>query len=390
MADLGATGNVLNALTGDSSAAAEEAVLGWAHAVGSFHAATVGRRDQFDAVRKHLGPIEDNTVPPNYGAAFADMCAKVGVQISTDAEAEGDGVASIPYDRGPFDALTPGDTCLDNNMRTSSGWKLLDFEFARFRNALLDVSYLRSLLPTCWGVGRIPIGLIQQAEALYLETLKPACPEAADSLLFSRELVEACAYWVAEPFVKWFMPKALDEDWERGYVTVRQRIITRFDVFSEMTREFSYMTALGDASGASRSRDRCHASQRLSDEGDFPLRLTRRHVLAWRDLSTTRAREGTTSSWRRGAGHGPRKLHAALIGYEFNDLKNKRHPPLYGAEAYCACLSVRRVVSVGYDTVYCVSQLRLGLQDAADVLAPISVERSAQLKDLASPHVPTA
>ena len=42
------------------------------------------------------------------------------------------------------------------------------------------------------------------------------------------------------------MPRALDEDWEWGYVTVRQRVITRFDVFSEMTREFSHMTALGD------------------------------------------------------------------------------------------------------------------------------------------------
>lgn len=248
MSDLGDTGNVLNALTGVDPTAAEEAVFGWARAVGAFHASSVGRRDQFAAIRKHLGPITDDTPPQNYGVAFAEMCKKVGVQVSADAEAEVEGLASISIDRGPFDALTPGDTCLDNNMRTPSGWKLLDFEFARFRNALLDVSYLRSLLPTCWGVGRIPMGLIQQAEALYRETLEPACPSAADSTLFDRSLVEACAFWVVDPFVKWLMPKALDEDWEWGFVTVRQRIITRFDVFSDMTRELSHMTALGNAS----------------------------------------------------------------------------------------------------------------------------------------------
>jgi hypothetical protein len=92
------------------------------------------------------------------------------------------------------------------------------------------------------------MGLIQQAEALYRETLEPACPSAADSTLFDRSLVEACAFWVVDPFVKWLMPKALDEDWEWGFVTVRQRIITRFDVFSDMTRELSHMTALGNAS----------------------------------------------------------------------------------------------------------------------------------------------
>ena len=74
MSDLGDTGNVLNALTGVDPTAAEEAVFGWARAVGAFHASSVGRRDQFAAIRKHLGPITDDTPPQNYGVAFAEMC----------------------------------------------------------------------------------------------------------------------------------------------------------------------------------------------------------------------------------------------------------------------------------------------------------------------------
>ena len=47
-------------------------------------------------------------------------------------------------------ALSPADTCPDNNVLTADGLLLLDFEGAEWRHVAWDIAYLRVPWPTCW------------------------------------------------------------------------------------------------------------------------------------------------------------------------------------------------------------------------------------------------
>jgi hypothetical protein len=47
-------------------------------------------------------------------------------------------------------ALTPGDTCPDNNVLADAGVVLFDFEGAAIRHVAWDAAYLRVPWPRCW------------------------------------------------------------------------------------------------------------------------------------------------------------------------------------------------------------------------------------------------
>jgi hypothetical protein len=95
--------------------------------------------------------------------------------------------------------LTHGDICPDNVFdHIAQDLQLIDFEWAFVRNALLDGTYLRMSMPTCWCAKSIPNDIIEPLEHIYREELKRTIPAAADDLAYTSAYSKACGFWVLQ------------------------------------------------------------------------------------------------------------------------------------------------------------------------------------------------
>lgn len=99
---------------------------------------------------------------------------------------------------GPFSTLIHGDLCPTNTavLNKAGDVALLDFEFARIGNAVMDACVFRLGFPTSHYVGRLPRDLVRAAERLYrAEAAAAGLPAAADRVLWRRAMGECCALW---------------------------------------------------------------------------------------------------------------------------------------------------------------------------------------------------
>ena len=118
--------------------------------------------------------------------------------------------------------------------------KLLDFEFGRFRHALLDGVCGRIHFPTCWCVNRLPEDIYTRMEQVYRNELIKGGPEARDDETFNQVIVEACAWQLLNTL----SVGVLEEDGEWGISTHRQRALVRLDRFSEVAESNGHLEAL--------------------------------------------------------------------------------------------------------------------------------------------------
>ena len=86
-------------------------------------------------------------------------------------------------------ALTPGDACPDNNVRTPGGYVLIDFEWAEFRPVAWDAAYLRVPWPTCWCSWALPGEAVERALDRWRTAIGPLPPD------FDTELDRATLAW---------------------------------------------------------------------------------------------------------------------------------------------------------------------------------------------------
>ena len=211
LSDLGPGPNVADALLGDDPDAAERAVCGWAVALARLHRASAGLREAFrTALDERAGELPIAAEP--VGAELADTvravderCGTLGVATSTAAFDElrdlsrrlgGDGAA----------ALTPADTCPDNNLRVGDHYALIDFEGAQWRHVAWDLAYVRVPWPTCWCSWRLPDAVADAALAAYRAEAAPAHRDVPDAD------VDAAAVGWAFASVHLFLGNALGDD----------------------------------------------------------------------------------------------------------------------------------------------------------------------------------
>jgi hypothetical protein len=136
-------------------------------------------------------------------------CASLGVAASPTAF---DSLRGL-VDRLPdtdHAALSPSDACPDNNVGTSAGLVLVDFEGAEFRHVAWDVAYLTVPWPSCWCSWRLPDHVAAGALAHYRDVLGEALPYVTGRD-FERDVDTAAAGW---SFIStaWFLRSALDDD----------------------------------------------------------------------------------------------------------------------------------------------------------------------------------
>ncbi len=197
--DLGPRSSVADALLGTDPQAAAAAVVDWAEAVATLH---VGTRDSRPAFRAALAerqgelPVADSLVAVGLEDAVRVLdreCGALGVRVPAGAFDEFRGLAKRLGGSGPA-ALSPADTCPDNNVRTPDGLVLIDFEAAHWRHVAWDVAYLRAPWPTCWCSWRLPGDVADAAVAAYRRVAAAGFPEVAEPD-FERQISAAAVGW---------------------------------------------------------------------------------------------------------------------------------------------------------------------------------------------------
>ena len=109
---------------------------------------------------------------PSTGPPPPDLLPRLDVIPSASALAE---IRHLQDGFGGDDrcwALTPGDTCPDNNVLTEAGVVLFDFEAAAIRHLAWDAAYLRVPWPSCWCAWRLPEDVARRpvAEAAWVRS----------------------------------------------------------------------------------------------------------------------------------------------------------------------------------------------------------------------------
>jgi hypothetical protein len=136
---VGDGGSLADVLLGADAGGAADAVRRWAEAVAALHVATAGARERFRAAlaaRQGDLPVAETHTALALEETIRQLdqeCAALGVAIPTGTF---DALRTLEHRLGGAGsaALTPSDTCPDNNVLVGDRLVLLDFEDAQWRH----------------------------------------------------------------------------------------------------------------------------------------------------------------------------------------------------------------------------------------------------------------
>lgn len=212
MEDLGRAPHLADALLGLDPRAATAALEGWVDAVARLHLASD------DTVLSVFGSRLGARSPDLGTHAMPEHLAGAGRTLPALADRVGlrtpDEVVETLTDlasgfAAPVVALTPGDTCPDNNVVLRDGVRLLDFEAAEIRHLAWDVAYLRVPWPSCWCAWRLPSELAEGLVRRYRERVATTFGYVASDA-YVADLDRATLGWCLVS-AAWFLPAALDD-----------------------------------------------------------------------------------------------------------------------------------------------------------------------------------
>jgi hypothetical protein len=178
--DLGTEATLVQPLLDGSPGLARSAIVRFVRRLAAIHAATARRSADWDRTVTDLGApaaLLTEQVLAQYGHAvdaglggLEGLLADLGlspVQDRPGLVAELDSIKETLTRPGPFTVLVHNDPCPDNVVITSSGARLLDFEFARPGHALIDGLYPQLPFPSCWCCNTVPDDLGAELAQLY-------------------------------------------------------------------------------------------------------------------------------------------------------------------------------------------------------------------------------
>lgn len=153
--------SLLNSLTGDDETQAIASLQRFMKSFGQLHGAGYeAKTDRYFEILRKLNP-KATSWQEDLKITFDDSLPKVKsiLTIAFDIPrqsllAEIDMTLKAPLESGPFTTFIHGDNCPDNvfDDPDKKELHLIDFEWGFVRSALLDGTYLRMSMPTCWCV----------------------------------------------------------------------------------------------------------------------------------------------------------------------------------------------------------------------------------------------
>jgi hypothetical protein len=205
MADLGQGPSLADRLLGDDPAAAAAALLSWARALGRLHTSTLEEGAAFAAaLTPGIAPDSTEAMVGDGIGYLGRSLARIGVTLPEEAIAA---LRAVPAGVGGPVALSPADTCPDNNVGAPDGLVLVDFESATVRPVAWDLAYLAVPWPSCWCAWRLPDALALEAVAEW---------RSASGLSLSNEDIARAAIGWAVVTVGWFLGGALEGRQDMG------------------------------------------------------------------------------------------------------------------------------------------------------------------------------
>jgi ribosomal protein S18 acetylase RimI-like enzyme len=248
--------SLVDALTLPDKDNAISALNRFMQALGSFHAATFGHMKEYGTI---LGKINDkaDAVNGEIDCTLKELLPtlvsaneSLGLSVTPQLLREAENIITEVLSPGPFTVLTHGDICPDNVFdHIGKDLQLIDFEWAFVRSALLDGTYLRMSMPTCWCAKAIPNEVIAPLEAMYRQELMQSIPAASDDVMYSAAYTTACGFWVLQqtlPLLHGIIfqerigpsgPVPKDSLWRPGNNTVRPRFLSRLQSFADMASQ---------------------------------------------------------------------------------------------------------------------------------------------------------
>ncbi len=269
MEDLGTGERLDHALMADDSAFATRTLTALFDSVGQMHAETAGKRVRFEEI---LDGLSARRHPSQRGSrarllrATREVLGQMNVSPKRGFYKELEAIATESETPGAFDVLVHGDPCPDNCHWVGERVRLLDFEHGRFDDAFSDACYPRIHFPTCWCVSRLPAEVSRQAQHAYRSRLVKAIEAAADDPLFEQRMTGASVRWAWTTFSGWHA-RALEQDRDWGLVSVRQRILFRFELVREMLAQSGLYPAIAETTRLALDQ----LSRRWKDVDAMPL-----------------------------------------------------------------------------------------------------------------------
>ena len=246
--------SLVDYLTLPNRAEAIAALTRFMTALGNFHAASFGHVSKYEtilhSVNQQAKSIHDeldfivSDLVPELGLANKSL----GLTVTHELIQEARSLIKSLITPGSFTVLTHGDICPDNvfDHKDSQELQLIDFEWACVRNALLDGTYLRMSMPTCWCAKAIPHEVIEPLEIIYREELKRTIPAASDDLAYMTAYTEACGFWLLQQTIP-LLNSVIDNDrvgpsgptpenslWKSEENNVRPRVLARLEAFIDI------------------------------------------------------------------------------------------------------------------------------------------------------------
>jgi hypothetical protein len=236
MSDLGHASTLADVLLGDDPEAAREGLLAWARGLGRLAAESVDRRADLARLWAHydkgIPSWEDEPWIEQNAADLLMSLEQAEVAVLPELAEE---LAEIGRAvRKEYPAFTPGDTCPDNNLLTTDGLRLIDFEGACFQSVFLTAVYCRMPFSTCWCVFRLPSGLAEEIEDAFRMEIVAAYPELTEDAVWETGMRRAIAVWTVDVTVA-LLSSALMEDkplhrTRRPVPTMRQLLQHRWEM----------------------------------------------------------------------------------------------------------------------------------------------------------------
>lgn len=247
--DLGSSPDLAEILLTGTAEQARAGLEGYVDALLEVHLATFGHLAEHDEIRAEYDPPRSFSELLSDGGwlRLAESLAKLDLGPLPAGVAEA--VAWVDAQLAPSErwwAFTVADCCPDNNqVRPDGRVMLFDLEFAGCRHALLDLSYLRTLMPTCWCLRRLPDDLSERLVERYRDKLLAARPEL-DAAEFEAGLAASRAFWAIST-MSWRLDEAFggngDTHVDYTYVGVDFSSVSHRDVVRLRLTELARVAA---------------------------------------------------------------------------------------------------------------------------------------------------
>jgi CubicO group peptidase (beta-lactamase class C family) len=250
--------SLVDSLTANNKNDAEAALNRFVNSLAGFHASSIGKDKAYLEIIKKLDTNkktceEELEEKKNIiHQVLKEILGKLNLKLTENLKKELDLILNNNFEPSPLTALTHGDICPDNVFDNSKNdtFHLIDFEYSAIGNALLDLTYLRMSMPTCWCAKTIPETLVNALEANYRQELEKHLLYKIDPDVYDHLYISACGYWAIYTIMN--IAGALEADynadsgpipegsrWNKDANLARPRILTRLKAFIDVSRRMN-------------------------------------------------------------------------------------------------------------------------------------------------------